>query len=135
MRKKKRLTLQDLFGRKYRLQYADYLRLKTELGMECFQLRLRCFEGVNDVCLRSPPAYKHPAVSRMRHFAHGTRDQSPHRDSSTASGRWSDLLKVSLEVYLVNLRHIVAHIEQDCLLCRIVDTGPVRSIIWHFNGK
>ena len=33
MRKKKRLTLQNLFGRKYRLQYADYLRLKTELGI------------------------------------------------------------------------------------------------------
>ena len=30
-----------------------------------------CFWGVNEVCLRSPPAYKHPTVCRMGLPAHG----------------------------------------------------------------
>ena len=46
---------------------------ETYIGIGMFPILLvfSCFDGVYDVCLRRPPAYKHPTVCRMGLPAHG----------------------------------------------------------------
>lgn len=50
------------------------------------------------------------------------------RVSPDASFANAVLSEVCIEIYLVNLRHVVTHIEQDGLLSRVIYAGPVGGI-------